>query len=62
MRKVQLQRQIVLRIPEPLRVAVEQAAERDRRTLADYLRLLITDAMAAGRAPRREQQIGARTS
>lgn len=61
MRKVQQECQVVLRISAPLRVAVEQAAAADRRTMSEFLRLLIADAMAAGRARQREQ-IGAQTS
>lgn len=41
--------QVVLRLPQPLRAKIERAAAEDRRTLADFLRLVISDALAKGR-------------
>lgn len=38
---------IAFRLPEALRRALEEAAEKDRRTVSDYLRLLIEDTLKA---------------
>ncbi|MEK7466198.1 MAG: hypothetical protein AAB074_02185 [Planctomycetota bacterium] len=36
---------VAFRLPEALRRALEEAAEKDRRTVSDYLRLLIEDTL-----------------
>jgi hypothetical protein len=53
--------QMVVRVSQPLRAEIERAAEEEGRTVADVIRVLLADALAARRAPLREQ-IGAQTS
>jgi hypothetical protein len=45
-RKVELDVQLVVRVPRSLREAAEAAAERERRPLAQKLRNLIEDGLA----------------
>jgi predicted HicB family RNase H-like nuclease len=49
-RKVELDEQLVVRVPRALREAAEAAAERDRRPLTQYLRNLIEDGVAGHRS------------
>jgi hypothetical protein len=50
MRKTDLDDQVTVRLPRHLREAAEAAAERERRPLAQKLRILIEDGLApAGR-------------
>jgi predicted DNA-binding protein len=48
-RTVDLDAQIVVRLPRHLREAAEAAAERERRPLAQFLRNLIEDSLAGQR-------------
>lgn len=45
--------QVVLRVSKPLRAEIERVALEDRRCVADCLRILIADAIAARRAQQR---------
>jgi hypothetical protein len=47
MRKVDLDDQITLRVPRQMREAVEAKAQREERSLAQELRKLIKDGLAA---------------
>ena len=47
--------QVVLRVPKLLRAEIERLAEEDRRCVADCLRILIADAIAARRAQQQRQ-------
>ena len=41
--------QVVLRISGPLKAEIEREAESDRRTVSDFLRILVADAISARR-------------
>lgn len=44
---------IVVRVPDHLRAALEEAAEEDRRKLSDYIRLALEDYLAGRPKERR---------
>lgn len=41
---------MTFRVPSALRVAIERAAERDRRSVSDWIVLTLTDAVAKKRS------------